>query len=129
MFDVIPTNDETWLICGGRHFADDQMFDNVMGDLIRIRGVPSKVVHGGADGTDKMAGVWATKFAIDCTVEKAEWNTYGRSAGPRRNQKMLDDHKPDFGVAFPGGHGTADMVRRLKAAGIDMAEIRLTTPR
>ena len=48
----------------------------------------------------------------------------GLSAGPARNQRMLDEGKPDAGIAFPGGPGTADMTRRLKEAGIPVWEIK-----
>jgi hypothetical protein len=37
---------------------------------------------------------------------------FGRSGGPKRNQQMLEEGKPDLVLAFPGGRGTADMVRR-----------------
>ena len=30
--------------------------------------------------------------------------------------------KPDLVIAFPGGHGTADMVRRAKVAGVVVLE-------
>lgn len=36
---------------------------------------------------------------------------------------MIDEGKPDMVVAFPGGAGTADMVRRAKAADIPVVEI------
>lgn len=32
---------------------------------------------------------------------------------------MLTDGQPDLVVAFPGGRGTADMVRRARAAGVE----------
>lgn len=32
--------------------------------------------------------------------------------------------KPDLVIAFPGGRGTADMVRRARAAGIEVREIK-----
>jgi hypothetical protein len=41
-----------------------------------------------------------------------------------RNQAMLDYGKPDLVVAFPGGKGTADMVRRARVAGVKV----LTAP-
>ena len=31
---------------------------------------------------------------------------------------MIDEGRPDFVVALPGGVGTADMVRKARAAGI-----------
>lgn len=46
-----------------------------------------------------------------------------RSAGPKRNQRMLDKGKPDLVLAFPGGDGTADMVRKAKSAGVPIIEV------
>lgn len=40
-----------------------------------------------------------------------------------RNQKMLDEGRPDLIVAFPGGRGTADMVKRGIAAGVPVLNI------
>jgi hypothetical protein len=45
-------NSETWLICGGRDFADQSMFDEVMTKLTVTWGLPNKVVHGAARGAD-----------------------------------------------------------------------------
>lgn len=47
----------------------------------------------------------------------------GKAAGPIRNQHMIDTAKPDLVVSFPGGAGTADMVRRAKAAGVRVIEV------
>ena len=47
-----------------------------------------------------------------------QWDELGKKAGPLRNQRMLDDGKPDMVVAFPGGGGTKDMVRRAAKAGV-----------
>ncbi len=123
-FYVIPSNDQTWLICGGRGFKDAEMFASAMGDLIHLRGMPSRIVQGGYRGADSLAREWATRHAIDCKTEKADWNKHGPAAGPIRNQAMLDKYAPDFVVAFPGDRGTADMVRRSRKADVDVAEIK-----
>ena len=44
------------------------------------------------------------------------------SEGSARNQYMIATGAPDLVVAFPGGLGTADMVERAKAAGIEVIE-------
>lgn len=59
MTDAIPINDQTWLICGGRDFADAEMFNSAMGDLVRLKGMPGYVLQGGAPGADAMALAWA----------------------------------------------------------------------
>jgi ABC-type branched-subunit amino acid transport system substrate-binding protein len=37
---------------------------------------------------------------------------------------MIREGKPDAVVAFPGGRGTADMVRQARAAGIEVREVQ-----
>ena len=52
----------------------------------------------------------------------AKWDELGRNgrkAGPIRNQQMLDEGRPSLVVAFPGGRGMADMVRRARNAGVE----------
>ena len=128
MFQVVINNNETWLICGGRDFADQAMFDDVMSQLTRMWGCPGKVVHGGAKGADSIAGEWGKRMALEVIAVPANWDKHGRAAGPIRNEDMLIKHKPKRVIAFPGGSGTADMVQRAKnrRGEIDVVEI---TPR
>jgi len=58
------------------------------------------------------------------TTFDADWKL-GKKAGPLRNQRMIDEGRPDLVVAFPGGKGTADMVRRAEAAGVKVLKIEL----
>ena len=131
MFSVIPTNGQTWLICGGRDFADQDMFDNAMSDLVHALGMPTKIIHGSCrdqdgeeTGADGMATQWAIRHAASIQQFPADWKAHGKAAGPIRNQEMLDKGRPKFVVAFPGGRGTADMVAKARKAKIDVAEIK-----
>lgn len=129
MLDVIPLNGETWLICGGRDFDDRQMFDSAMGDIIRLKGIPSRVVHGACPtGADQMADIWAANHALQIQAVPADWKKHKRAAGPIRNQEMFDRFPIRRVVAFPGGPGTADSVRRARKAGIEVIEIKLKDP-
>jgi YspA, cpYpsA-related SLOG family len=124
MFTAVPLNGQTWLVCGGREFADRNMFDSVMSELLNARGCPSKIVHGAARGADTMGAEFGVRMAVETLAFPADWSQ-GRKAGPIRNQQMLDQGKPDLVVAFPGGRGTADMVRRARDAGVDVIEVRV----
>jgi len=84
----------------------------------------TSVIAGGANGADTMAKHLAHAWNVPFRMFRADWNTHGKAAGPIRNQRMLDEGKPDLVVAFPGGRGTADMVRRAKAAGVLVREIQ-----
>ena len=70
------------------------------------------IIHDGAPGADTLAAEVAQELGIRARAYPADWRKHGRAAGPIRNQLMLDDGKPDILVAFPGGKGTADMIRR-----------------
>lgn len=72
---------------------------------------------------DTFAREWAaTKPGIKRFVCEADWATYGLSAGPRRNARILE-WKPDLVIAFPGGIGTANMVHQAIVAGVEVREV------
>lgn len=77
------------------------------------------IVHGNALGADYMAGELADQAGFRVEVHRAEWDKYGRFAGPVRNQKMVD-LGADVCLAFPdaGSVGTWDCVKRAAMAGI-----------
>lgn len=76
------------------------------------------IIHGGARGTDRAASDFAVVSYCQQQCFSADWKKYGTRAGYIRNQQMLDEGKPDVVVAFPGGMGTAMMVRLAGQAGI-----------
>lgn len=112
------------IVCGGRHFADAAMLSSTLNHLHSL--YPFRVViTGGTRGADRLAEAWARSHGVECIAEpvtQEEWDTLGRAAGPIRNQRMIDDHRPSHCVAFPGGSGTRDMIRRARKAGIVVLE-------
>lgn len=98
------------LVCGGRAFTDRQALDQALDRLHAAHRI-TKLIHGGAEGGDSLAGDWAQRRGVPTTVFHADWQTHGRAAGPIRNERMLREGQPDLVIAFPGGHGTSQMVR------------------
>lgn len=113
------------LVCGGRDYTDTETVYCTL-DRIHKNEQIDIVIEGNARGADRIAGYWARRNKIDNLKFKADWAKpgYGKAAGPIRNQQMIDEGKPDYWIAFPGGRGTADMVKRLKAAGIPGLEVK-----
>lgn len=105
------------LVCGGRCFDDPKLLGSWLGGINKQHGI-SLLIDGGAPGADRMAREFARWAAIPTKTFAAEWGKFGRSAGPRRNAKMLAEGTPDLVVAFHGGTGTADMIRQARQAGI-----------
>ena len=110
------------LVTGGRDYSDAQAVSDSLNRLDEIASIEC-VIHGGAPGADALGAVWAASRHLRMEAYPADWGAHGRAAGPIRNQRMIDEGKPDLVVAFPGGRGTADMVRRARAAGIEVIEV------
>ena len=108
------------LVCGGRYYADRETLEWA---LEPFSSPDTVIIHGDAPGADFMADQWAYARNIPVKIFSPDWEKHGRAAGPIRNQAMLDEGKPDLVIAFPGGRGTADMVRRARAAGVKVIEV------
>lgn len=107
------------LVCGGRDFSDYQMMSDVLSDYVDKVSI---VIHGGARGADKMAGVWAKSNGVHSAEVGALWDNYGKSAGYKRNAAMLL-LRPDLVIAFSGGVGTKMMVDLARRAGVEVVEV------
>lgn len=110
------------LVCGGRDYSDRRRVYETL-DAAHVVNPIIWLIAGGANGADALAIDWARKEQVKFQVFNADWEALGSKAGPIRNQQMLDEGKPDIVMAFPGGKGTADMVRRALAAGVSIIEI------
>lgn len=111
------------LVTGGRDYDD---LASVCGALDELRAQHGRltVIQGGASGADFIARYWCGRqSSVHMINEPADWKKHGKAAGPLRNQRMLDEHKPDLVLAFEGGRGTADMVHRAEAAGVPVKHV------
>ena len=112
----------TVLVCGGRDYDDrDNVFDAL--DALHAEYTFDRVIHGGAMGADYLAHEWATSRRVVVRTFMADWNRYGRSAGPIRNRQMLEEGQPDLVVAFPGGSGTANMIKQALSARVAVTAV------
>jgi predicted Rossmann-fold nucleotide-binding protein len=106
------------VVTGGRTFNNRAVVNNLLDTVHQSFGPITTIISGHASGADGLAEQWARANNVPIKPYTAEWKRYGRRAGPIRNQRMLDEGRPHTVVAFPGGKGTADMVRRALAAGL-----------
>ena len=105
------------LVCGSRTWSDTGAIAEEL-DKLKI----SLIIQGGAKGADQCAKDYAEKMEIPFLTYTAEWSRYGRAAGPKRNQRMLEEGRPDLVVAahtnLEKSKGTKDMVTRAKKFGV-----------
>ena len=107
------------LICGDRDYKHEQkIFDYIQA----LNPLEDIIIHGNARGADASASTAAKLFGFAIIGFPAQWNKYGKAAGPIRNQQMLDEGKPDLIVYFHDNikksKGTKDMVGRAEKAGL-----------
>ena len=119
------------LVCGGRDYNRRHHMFKILDQLCYNKGwITEKdsvgnwlprvvVISGKARGADTIAIDWAIINWLDVEEYPADWAKYGKAAGdcicaPCFARNDNDEGKPDYVVAFPGGRGTADMIRRAQ---------------
>ncbi|RLB30781.1 MAG: hypothetical protein DRH11_14310 [Deltaproteobacteria bacterium] len=108
------------LITGSRYWSNWKLMNS------RLSRLPhdTLIIHGGCRGADRMADQIARKIGLPTPrVYPANWDTYGKGAGPIRNQQMLDENPDiDLVIAFhediAKSKGTRDMIRKAKKKGL-----------
>jgi hypothetical protein len=124
IFGPSPLQDQAWaervLVCGYRDWTDIESIEWQLRLCVHMK----VLIHGGARGADTIGGNFGKKLGSKVKVLefKADWNKYGRAAGPIRNKQMLEEGLPDFVLAFhddlESSKGTKHMVTLARKAGI-----------
>lgn len=91
--------------------------DLIFKKLDEIKNMIDEVVCGEATGADSIGKEWAIKNGIHVKSFPAEWDKFGRMAGPIRNRDM--GKYADYLVAFWDGksRGTKDMINYMQQIG------------
>lgn len=110
------------LVCGDRNFTDRALMEEVLYKQFDTDDTVT-LIHGDARGADRLSEeVLKGYFKGGHEVEKytADWEKYGKAAGPIRNKLMLDEGKPDLVIAFlaPNSKGTKNMIEQAQKANI-----------
>lgn len=131
------------LVCGSRYWSDREYVYEQLDKFHAV--VPiTALIQGLATGADIQAHDWAKDRGVELPESvpgkegfPADWNgDYGfkppevprRAAGNLRNQQMIDEGKPDFGIAFhenlAESSGTRDMTEKLTKAKIPWINLK-----
>lgn len=103
------------VICGSRSWSDAQKIIRVLKQIQH----PRMIVHGNAQGADRIAAEIAHKLGFTVKAIPADWEQYGKSAGFKRNIAMLE-MEPEIVIAFWDGksRGTQHTIDQAKDRGI-----------
>jgi YspA, cpYpsA-related SLOG family len=116
------------LICGSLDWNDFPTIKKYLEEVKNQSQAVITIIHGGCKGADSIGGYLAQQLGFQVRVFKADWNKYGKAAGPIRNQQMLVEGSPNLVVAFhndlENSKGTLDMVSRARKAEIKVLVIK-----
>lgn len=102
------------LVCGGRNYAERNIMFRQL-DKWHLCVKITVLIHGDASGADTFARLWAEGRRVRVEGYPIEHG----EGGFARNQRMFSSSAPEAVMHFPGGNGTAHMVKIARIAGID----------
>lgn len=109
------------IIAGTRDFNDYQLLHDT---LLPFLPYIEEVVSGTCSGADMLGERFAVQHKIPYTRFPANWNAYGKSAGPRRNRQMAI-YATACIVFWDGkSRGTASMIALAKQHGLKLKIIK-----
>lgn len=118
------------LVCGSRDWTDVALLASAVERVVAEHGQDRAgvvLIEGDARGADRLAGALARTRGWQLETYPADWQRHGRSAGLRRNARMLQQGRPERVIAFTddlaASRGTADMVRRARGAGLPVVVV------
>ncbi len=80
----------------------------------------TEVVCGGAAGVDSIGAKLARERNIPVKMFPADWNKYGKSAGPRRNREMAEYAQALVAVWDGLSRGTKNMIEEAQGRGLQV---------
>jgi hypothetical protein len=109
------------IVAGSRDFNDYELLKLKLDALLqnKIDNQDSvQIVSGGARGADSLGEQYAKEKSLDLKIFPADWDSYGKSAGFKRNSEMAQ--YADALVAFWDGKskGTEHMINLAKRNGL-----------
>ena len=121
------------IIAGGRDFNNFKLLESNINKIFKqlsdeklisiyVNESNIEIICGKARGADTLGEQFAKEYKLSIKYFPADWNTYGKSAGYRRNAEMANYAKEDNGVliAFWDGKskGTKHMIDLAKSNNI-----------
>ena len=106
----------TVAVVGSRYFSNKKYMYEKLNELV-LEGVINGntiIISGGAKGADTLAQEWANEMDKPFILFPAEWEKYGKRAGPIRNSQIVD--QSNTVIAFPSktSIGTWDTINKAR---------------
>ena len=111
-------------------FVEDKLKERYWQILSEDDAYEVEIVVGDAWGVDKVIRDWCKLNGIKHKVFYADWNGFGRAAGPIRNKEMIDysleaDAYELFAFPHRTSIGTKDMIEQCYSVGINVTKFEI----
>ena len=103
------------IIAGSRNISVSTK--RVFAALDQVDWPVTHVVSGCARGADRLGEHYARSRNLSVDQFPADWDTFGKSAGPRRNKQMLEHSDALFAIWDGKSRGTQHMINITRTAG------------
>lgn len=101
------------IIAGSRTIFDPSVVSKAV-ENSQFNGKITEVVCGCAIGIDRLGQQWAISNNIPVKEMPADWNKYGRSAGPLRNAQMANYADAAIIIWDGNSPGSRNMIKEIK---------------
>jgi hypothetical protein len=99
------------IIAGGRDYIPTAGDKETIIQIINHYKITA-IVSGHSGTSDLFGEKLAGELKLKVKLFPADWNKYGKKAGPLRNRQMAE--YTDYAILFPGGKGTMSMKNEMK---------------
>lgn len=109
------------IIAGGRYFSDYELLKEKCDEFLQDKTSEEIVIISGhASGADSLGERYAQEKGFKIETYPADWDKYGRAAGPKRNAQMANI--ANALIAFWDGKskGTKSMINLAKKKGLQV---------
>ena len=100
------------IIAGSRDFLDYDLLKRTCDECLSQAKKPIEIVSGNARGADRLGEKYARDHGYTLTLFPAQWDTYGKSAGYKRNVKMAEYADALIAFSRNSSRGTAHMIQQ-----------------
>lgn len=116
------------IVAGSRNFNDYKLLCSILDKLLANKALTHSIVivSGKAKGADTLGERYAKERGYQIMEFPADWNTYGKSAGYRRNVDMANNADALIAFRINNSVGTTHMINIAKDKGLLVRAIDVT---
>ena len=110
------------IIAGSRNMVPIKE-DWVLLDRLLIEMSITEIVSGCAKGADTFGEEWADDQRLPVKKFPADWDKYGKNAGPIRNKQMAEYADGLVAFRFKNSKGTTNMIKQARECELEVVVI------